>query len=254
MRESQGPHKVKNRRYIVPRMNAIKQCTICNQKLQITSENFSYNKYTNKLGETKMYWSSYCKICNVTKNKEWRQNNKTKCAAIEKRYRLKHSEDVKCRKSKYKKNNKEKISEYNKRYRVEHREEFNKREKTRMKNDIAFRLRKTICRSVQKAISKNGISITKYLPYTLNMLKMHLENQFESWMTWDNHGCYNPQTWNDSDSGTWTWQIDHIIPQSILIYVSMSDLNFQKCWALDNLRPLSAKQNVIDGASKVRHS
>lgn len=28
---------------------------------------------------------------------------------------------------------------------------------------------------------------------------------------------------------------------------------FKRCWALDNLRPLSAKQNLIDGVTKSRH-
>lgn len=28
---------------------------------------------------------------------------------------------------------------------------------------------------------------------------------------------------------------------------------FKKCWALENLRPLSAKQNNYDGVSKTRH-
>lgn len=28
----------------------------------------------------------------------------------------------------------------------------------------------------------------------------------------------------------------------------MEDEEFKKCWALSNLRPYSAKQNIIDGA------
>lgn len=28
----------------------------------------------------------------------------------------------------------------------------------------------------------------------------------------------------------------------------MEDDNFKRCWALENLRPYSAKQNIIDGA------
>ena len=28
-------------------------------------------------------------------------------------------------------------------------------------------------------------------------------------------------------------------------YVSMKDDEFKKCWALDNLRPLSAKENLL---------
>lgn len=59
-------------------------------------------------------------------------------------------------------------------------------------------------------------------------------------MTWKNWGIYN--------SETWIWQIDHIIPQSKLPYVSMGNENFIKCWALDNLRPYSAKQNIYDNA------
>ena len=49
------------------------------------------------------------------------------------------------------------------------------------------------------------------------------------------------------------WHIDHIIPQSLLPYSSMEDDNFKKCWALSNLRPLSAKQNLLDGANRIRH-
>ena len=51
------------------------------------------------------------------------------------------------------------------------------------------------------------------------------------------------KTWNDNDQSTWTWNIDHIIPQSTLPYTSMDDEIFKKCWALENLRPLS--QNKI---------
>lgn len=101
--------------------------------------------------------------------------------------------------------------------------------------------------------SKNSESFLQYVPYTMNKLKLHLESQFESWMTWENHGKYNLKTWNDNDSSTWTWQIDHIMPQSILPYTSMEDENFKKCWALENLRPLGAKQNFLDGCTKVRH-
>lgn len=72
-------------------------------------------------------------------------------------------------------------------------------------------------------------------------------------MNWNNQGTYNVQTWDSNDSTTWTWQLDHIIPQSDLPYISMEDNNFKKCWSLNNLRPLSAKQNLLDGATRIRH-
>ena len=59
--------------------------------------------------------------------------------------------------------------------------------------------------------------------------------------------CKKCQNWDDNDISTWTWQLDHIIPQSKLSYTSMEDDNFKKCWDLSNLRPYSAKKNILDG-------
>lgn len=72
-------------------------------------------------------------------------------------------------------------------------------------------------------------------------------------MNWENYGKYRSNVWNDNDQSTWTWNIDHIIPQSDLPYASMEDNNFQVCWALKNLRPYSSKQNVLDGVTRNRH-
>jgi 5-methylcytosine-specific restriction endonuclease McrA len=55
-------------------------------------------------------------------------------------------------------------------------------------------------------------------------------------MTWDNYGRY--------EKGKEKWQIDHIIPQSKLLYDSMDHSNFRKCWALENLRPLEVVENI----------
>lgn len=46
---------------------------------------------------------------------------------------------------------------------------------------------------------------------------------------------------------------EHIIPHSTFQYLSMEDESFKKCWALENLRPLSAKINNFDGANRIRH-
>lgn len=59
--------------------------------------------------------------------------------------------------------------------------------------------------------------------------------------------------WDEKDSSTWTWQIDHIKPQSLFDYKSMEDDEFNQCWALENLRPYSSKQNWLDGINRTRH-
>jgi hypothetical protein len=127
-----------------------------------------------------------------------------------------------------------------------------------VRSDPVRKLRHDISCLVRHALrangsSKKGKSVFEHLPYDVNDLKIHLESQFESWMSWDNWAQYNAQTWDDNDQTTWTWQIDHIKPCSTFKYTSMEDDLFQKCWVLENLRPYSAKQNIVDGANKVRH-
>jgi hypothetical protein len=82
--------------------------------------------------------------------------------------------------------------------------------------------------------SKRGGSLWNSLPYTVDDLKIHLESQFDDWMTWGNYGS--------------EWSIDHIRPQSNFSYKSMDDDQFQECWALKNLRPLSNLENLKKGS------
>ena len=131
--------------------------------------------------------------------------------------------------------------------------------KQRRASDPLFKIRNNVSKSINQMLkfngsSKKGESFLKYLPYSMLELKEHLEKQFESWMTWNNHGKYNSKTWDDNNPSTWTWQIDHIIPHSTFLYVTMTSQCFNDCWSLCNLRPLSAKQNLIDGATRVRHN
>jgi hypothetical protein len=72
--------------------------------------------------------------------------------------------------------------------------------------------------------------------YTSEELKSHIESLWEPWMNWDNYGKFY--------KNKITWQIDHIIPKSKLTFASLDDENFQKLWALDNLRPLETIANI----------
>ncbi|MGI0060434.1 MAG: hypothetical protein ACREBJ_11775 [Nitrosotalea sp.] len=139
------------------------------------------------------------------------------------------------------------------------REKSRIRMKRKRELDPTFRISGYVSRLINfmlksKGSSKVGESFSKYVPWGRAELKTHVEKQFEPWMTWNNHGKYDSITWDDTDQTTWTWQLDHIIPRSDLPYASMTDDNFKKCWALENLRPYSAKQNIIDGTSRTRHS
>jgi hypothetical protein len=129
--------------------------------------------------------------------------------------------------------------------------------KARKIKDAVAILRNRVFGMIRAEIKKQShiyvADVERYLPYTIQDLKIHLEKQFDSWMNWTNWGKYIPKYWDDNDSSTWKWQVDHIEPRSTLVYSSVFDDNFKKCWALENLRPYSAKANLLDGVRRVRY-
>lgn len=203
-------------------------------------------------------------------NKEFRleyqnqyyENNKEEVRTYQKEYQLQNKDEILESNKIYYKANKEAILLQKKDYRIINHDRIIKNnlkyKKQKRINDPSFKLRENVSRMIVKGLkinksSKNGLSCIEFLNYSFIELQQYLEKQFEPWMNWYNHGKYSTKTWNDNDNSTWTWQLDHIIPQSNLPYSSMEDDNFKKCWALSNLRPYSAKQNLLDGVSKIRH-
>lgn len=201
-----------------------------------------------------------CKDCRNEEHKQYRLEHKDEIKTQRKEYRETHKEEIREDKKEYYENNKERLLEQKKEYKRNNKDKVNKRRriyiKERKNKDPAFALRKIITNGILGALkaqgsSKQGQSVLKYLPYKIEELVAHLEKQFKElgneWMNWGNWGKYNVSTWDDDDQSTWTWNLDHRTAQSKLPFASIEDKNFQKCWALKNLRPYSAKQNVIDG-------
>ena len=70
------------------------------------------------------------------------------------------------------------------------------------------------------------------LGYTIEELVAHLEARFSEGMSWANYG---------------RWHVDHIRPCAAF---DQSDAGeFGECWALANLQPLWARDNMKKGAS-----
>ena len=206
---------------------------------------------------------------NPDKAREWSkkyyQENKEKINAASKKYYEKNKEKMKERSKKYYQENIEKQKEYHQNYREHNREKAKEtsklwrekpenkeralawRRKYRSKRyhtDPAWKLRDITRRRVLGALKegKGGESILPYVDWdSYEELKEHLESQFEDWMTWDNHGVWHPTERR--------WHIDHIKPQSVLLegVETMDDPKFRECWALENLRPLEARENLSKG-------
>jgi hypothetical protein len=198
---------------------------------------------------------SQCKSCCNLYNKKYGQKHKLEKRAYNKQYKLENKDKIKVARSQYYLENKERENNSNKQYYNDNKISINSKRVqyiiNRRKLDINFKIRHDISASVRSHFHRNCLvkgkkSVLQFLSYSIQDLKDHLESQFERWMTWDNRGIYKVDKWQDDDPSTWTWQIDHIIPQSTFNYTSMEDQAFKDCWALSNLRPYSAKQNLLD--------
>ena len=229
-----------------------KRCVTCIKEYK--KEYYIKNKHNIKQ-KSKSYYESNNSII---KEKQFNYNfkNKNKKSNYDKKYRLLNLNKRKESYKKYKENNAEKVKIYNNNYKIQNKDKLNEYMKNYMsfkRKDLKFKLKSRISNYIYLSIKNKKESIFSYLPYSLDELIKNIESKFEYWMSWSNWGKYNSSTWNDEDSSTWVWNIDHIIPHSTFNYKSFEDEDFKKCWSLDNLRPYSAKQNILDGSSKVRH-
>lgn len=99
---------------------------------------------------------------------------------------------------------------------------------------VMFRLYTNFGNAVRHSLiyGKRRASWETILGYTRHDLRNHLEAQFTNGMSWDNYG---------------EWHIDHIRPVVSFLFSTIEDENFKQCWALDNLQPLWAHDNLTKG-------
>jgi hypothetical protein len=204
-------------------MCEIKICSKCKQeKLKTEFHKDSYKKDGLR---------SECKNCTKEYNAKYNASPEVKAHKKECNAKYHAKPEVRARRKErdLRPESKERRKKYNS------RPETKARRNDRYNNDLSFRLRRVVSTAIGGALkrnngSKRGDSAMKYLPYTIKDLKVHLERQFDDKMSWENYGT--------------EWHIDHICPQSKLPYDSMQHPNFQKAWALKNLRPLEASENL----------
>lgn len=81
----------------------------------------------------------------------------------------------------------------------------------------------------QLRATKNRQATVYLVGYSLGELKDRIEAQFKPGMSWENYG---------------DWHIDHIKPKAKFIITGPDDPQLKECWALSNLQPLWAKENL----------
>lgn len=188
----------------------------------------------------------------ITKQK-WYIKNKEKQNEASKKYREENKEELnqkarekypelKDKKLEYHKerNKNEDIKQhklnYSKNYGILNKDKINERERNRLKNDILYKLKKSIRTSIGKGFRVNGYTkkskTHEILGCSFEEFKLYLESKFDDWMNWNNKGLYN-------GTPEYGWDIDHIIPASnATTEIDLIQLNHYT-----NLQPLCSYYN-----------
>jgi len=212
-----------------------KICVACQEEKEVSRSTWKMNRVKLARGKVGEYCNSiFCLDCFNKRRREkkdkvkvnerarlWRKKNKTQHNSKEREYYQKNKDSINAKRREAYKNN------------PELRKKNSERVSNYRKNNITYRINSYISTAVRDRIKdKNNSKVFDLLDYSLQDLMSHLEAQFQEGMTWENHG---------------EWHIDHIRPVCSFNFTSKHDKEFKECWALFNLRPLWAKDNLSKG-------
>ena len=122
-----------------------------------------------------------------------------------------------------------------KKRRQENPEVFRKWDREKRKNDPLYKFKKNFTNKLRKLLKSWGGKNTRtisILGLSINDFRIHLENQFEPWMNWNNYGLYNGEF-------NYGWDIDHMVPTS----TATTQEDMVKLNHYTNLKPLCSKIN-----------
>jgi hypothetical protein len=207
-----------------------KHCIRCKHDKGISE----YYKSSNNLDGL----ASYCKQCHSELMKAVRSKNAEYYRKYGDEWKLKNKEHIKEVNKAWYQNNKEKRLESTYKWRREnpekHRSINNKSQNKRLRTPMG-KLNNSFHVAIYKTL-KSGKGHRRWcdiVGYTAEQLKCQLEKKFKPGMTWENYG---------------KWHIDHKIPVSVFNFEKPEDMDFKKCWGLNNLQPMWAKENMVKHA------
>ena len=179
---------------------------------------------------------------------EWREKYPEKLSEYRKRWKINNPEKVKENKRRYYADNPEKNKRYNikhkkeKRqydevYRKNNRESIRKKDRRLYNTNLNFNINNKMSSAIRKSLRRNkaGYHWESLIGYSVNELIKHLKKTIPK-----------GYTWQDFLEGK--LHIDHKIPKSVFHFAKPEHLDFKKCWSLENLRLLPAKENLIKGS------
>lgn len=110
---------------------------------------------------------------------------------------------------------------------------INAGKRERLRSNPSARIRNAVSARLWAALrGRTDGRLFSRLGYSINDLISHLEARFKPGMSWQNYGA---------------WHIDHIRPCAE--FDLRDPAQFMQCWALRNLQPLWAAENIAKGAA-----
>jgi hypothetical protein len=164
----------------------------------------------------------------------WAQENSDRVTEYQRGYYARNGEVIRDRSSQWRVANLDQKREANRQWALlnpDKAAESGRRSKRKRRSSGQIRLFESVSEQIRQALvgAKDGKRWEGLVGYTRLRLVYHIERQFADGMTWANYG---------------RWHIDHILPASSFAYESPDDAEFKACWALSNLRPLWAADNI----------
>lgn len=212
-----------------PDLGDRKRCSRC-KKIKLKEGAFSRNK-TRKDG-----YANQCKACHNISNTESYDRHKEVILPKKKVYRTKRYQTQEWKD--YVAGRKEHKAELDRVYAHDNRDTIQPRKnawlRDRYATDPAERVRRRVARLIQHNLKKGtkaGRTLKSLVGWTAQELKVHLESLFTDGMSWE--AFMRGEI-----------HIDHIIPVAVFNCPTPDHLDFKRCWALSNLQPLWAIDNM----------
>ena len=197
----------------------LKRCSACKKFKPMDTDNF----YPNRSIKLLTGLSSHCIECARKKAKAYNKTNRAKLLRNKRRAQPDSAD------KRYKKSAK---------YKQKRNKEYNLRRKTDISFNLTCRMKSLMHSSLRS--TKNGSKWQDLAGYSVDKLKRHLEKQFIAGMTWERF--LNGEI-----------HIDHKTPVSVFNFSSPDDTDFKRCYALKNLQPMWAIENLKKGNNLEKH-
>jgi len=177
------------------------------------------------------------KASKALQNKAWSDANKDRHKTMQREWYLRNAEKLRVKYREASAARRAKVGSWRSKN-IERARELERERHRRIRSDPVARMTGNVKRMVafaMKGRAKSGRTFD-ILGYSPEQLRVHLERQFLPGMNWENYG---------------EWHVDHILPLSGFSYETTNCPDFRAAWALTNLRPMWAVDNIAKGAKRL---